>query len=368
MKILELTGEPFLWGGQEMFIMNVIRNIDVNHFQIDVFTPYQCENETYKKEVEKVGGRIISNNCSFSPNSFRWNIVLPLIKFLRANHYDIVHIHSGSISVFAICSLCAFFCGIKRIIVHSHSTGLKWSLKTRLIKLIYYPILRFIPTDYLACSYAAGEWKFPSAVLKNLHVIRNGIDLKKYSFNSNIREQMRSKMGVDDNVLLLGHVGRFSFVKNHEFIIKLLDEMIKRGIQCKLVLVGGGELMEDVKLLVVQLNLKEQVIFTGEVSNVSDYMQAMDVFVFPSRWEGLPIVGVEAQAIGVPIVASNKISSEMKLTDDVTFLSLNNMDSWVSTIQKVMTHPRNNNIQALSQKGFDTASLASTISAIYLKK
>ena len=367
--ILEITGEPIASGGQEMFIINVLRHIDMTSFQIDLLTPYYCDNERYRKVVEDRGGRVVCFNLPFHPGSFRWNVLNPMCGFIRNNHYDIVHIHSGSITVLAFASLAARMNGIRKIVVHSHSTGVGRSLKYRLLKVLSYPFLKYIPSDYCACSVAAGEWKFPKSVVKNkLRVINNGIDLNLFSPQPDIRKSMREKLGFDEHALVIGNVGRFFPEKNHPFIVKVFTCLKKKVSNSKLLLVGDGELMEQFKRQVADMELAMDVVFTGRVSNVQDYVQAMDVFVFPSFYEGLGLVGVEAQGVGIPVIASTNVPPEMKLTEDVTYLGLDSVNDWVEKIIEVFAHPRQDNVSLIREQGYDINQTAEELRKIYISE
>ena len=293
MRILELTGEPIGTGGQEMFIINLLRHIDLTDLQIDWLTPYYCENDTYRKEVEDKGGRVICFNLHFNPGGSRNNIVNPLNNFLKKNYYDVVHIHSGSTSVLALCAFVAKWNKVKKIIVHSHSTGLSKSLKHYVLRMITNPILSMCPTHYLACSVDAGVWKFPASVVRGkLQIINNGIDLNLFAPDETKRLEYRKMLDISDKTMVIGNVGRFSYVKNQEFLIEIVSQLKQRRKNIKLMLVGVGETMNEIKSLVVSKKLTEDVLFIGGVNNVYDYMQAMDIFAFPSRWEGLGMVGV----------------------------------------------------------------------------
>ena len=220
MRILELTGEPIGTGGQEMFIINLLRHIDLTDLQIDWLTPYYCENDTYRKEVEDKGGRVICFNLHFNPGGSRNNIVNPLNNFLKKNYYDVVHIHSGSTSVLALCAFVAKWNKVKKIIVHSHSTGLSKSLKHYVLRMITNPILSMCPTHYLACSVDAGVWKFPASVVRGkLQIINNGIDLNLFAPDETKRLEYRKMLDISDKTMVIGNVGRFSYVKNQEFIL-----------------------------------------------------------------------------------------------------------------------------------------------------
>ena len=170
----------------------------------------------------------------------------------------------------------------------------------------------------LACSKEAGEWLFGNT---QFIVLNNGIDVSKYVFNQNIREEYRKILGFSDE-LVLGHVGRFSNQKNHNFLIDIFYEIIKINKKSKLILIGTGELENEIKEKVESLSLKEKVIFLGARADVNKIMQAMDVFILPSLFEGLPVVGVEAQASGLPCIISDTVSKDVKITDSVLQISL----------------------------------------------
>ena len=366
MRILELTGEPIGTGGQEMFIINLLRHIDLTDLQIDWLTPYYCENDTYRKEVEDKGGRVICFNLHFNPGGSRNNIVNPLNNFLKKNYYDVVHIHSGITSVLALCAFVAKWNKVKKIIVHSHSTGLSKSLKHYVLRMITNPILSMCPTHYLACSVDAGVWKFPASVVRGkLQIINNGIDLNLFAPDETKRLEYRKMLDISDKTMVIGNVGRFSYVKNQEFLIEIVSQLKQRRKNIKLMLVGVGETMNEIKSLVVSKKLTEDVLFIGGVNNVYDYMQAMDIFAFPSRWEGLGMVGVEAQAIGMPVVASTAVPISMKLVDDVVFLSLDDINAWLGGLNRDVLKSHVNNTDIMRRHGYDINLTAKDIRVLY---
>jgi glycosyltransferase involved in cell wall biosynthesis len=226
--------------------------------------------------------------------------------------------------------------------------------------------MKFFPTDYCACSELAGEWKFPRFIVnKKMRIMKNGVDLKLFSPSKETRENIRKRYNVEDSTLLLGHVGRFSEQKNQEFAIRILAEIVKRGVSCKLMFIGEGENFEEVIKLVRDLSLQNYVIFVGTVNNVCDYMQAMDVFILPSRWEGLPIVGIEAQAAGLPVFVSDKVTTEMKLVDNVTYLPISDETVWATAILS-MKLDRLNNGTLIKNAGYDIDDTANAVREIYM--
>lgn len=365
-KVLECTCEPILWGGQEMFIMNLLRNVHNENLDIDVLTPYHCENKSYKQELEeKIGGKLICLEKKFNPGGFRGGIFFALKSFLKKNQYDVIHIHTGSVNAMTIAALASKLSKIKRIIVHSHCTGFM-TLSYRISKFIGDIVIKRCATDYCACSVEAAEWKFPKSVINNkLIVVNNGIDLNVFSFRNETRNDFRKKLGLQDGDLCIGHVGRFSTQKNHSFLLKVFGRLKSRKSNVKLLLVGDGELRKDIEFQIQKLNIAAEVIMVGEVSNVSDYMQAMDIFVFPSLWEGLGLVGVEAQATGLPVIASCEVPRTMDVTDTVMFLPLENMDEWVDAILSARIQKRVSNADLIRAKGYDVRQLGELIEKLY---
>ncbi len=366
MKILELTGEPIGSGGQEMFIINVLRNINLTDMTIDWLTPYFCENELYKKDVEEKGGNVYALNLPFNPGQSRFNLYSPVLKFLKENKYDVVHIHSGSISVLAICSFACRIAGVKNIVVHSHSTGTKKDIKYRVLKALMSIPLRFCPTSYCACSVEAGLWKFPEDIVSSkMHVVNNGIDLSKFRYDGEIRKKIRQQFTIDDNTIVLGHVGRFSHQKNQEFLIEIQRRLKAQNVRSKVMFVGTGEQLYDNKKMVKELDLEDDVIYVGVVPDVYNYLQAMDVFVFPSRWEGLGMVAVEAQAIGLPVIASTFVPSVVNLTENVKFCDIDNPEKWVDNIIQVSKSRHLNAHEIIRQKGYDIVDTARFVKDLY---
>ena len=312
------------------------------------------------------GGKVFEEGLVFAPGKSRKNIMQPLKKHLKEIKYDVVHVHSGSVSVLAYVAKVARNCGVNQIIVHSHSPAEHETIKHILAKLATRHIMETCPTMYFACSLNAAEWKFPMNIVKsNVYIIKNGIDLDKYIFTDKMYKKIRKDLGIPDDSFVIGHVGRFSPEKNHEFILKFFSAFKKLHENAKLVLVGDGELFNSVKEIVDKKRLSNDVLFLGNISNVNEVMQAMDVFILPSLYEGLPLVGVEAQAAGLPLFVSNNVSKELKLTNSITFLPIENVDKWVKEVSKVVNKPRYENKHLLKEKGFDIAETTSIICKIY---
>lgn len=363
MKVLEIFGEPISSGGQEVFVLNLIKYINKTDLEIDLFTPYYCNNILMKDFVCQMGGNVYSMGLNFNPGGLRFNIIKSMFSFLRDHHYDVVHIHSGSLSIFLVTSLCAKLVGIKKIIVHSHNGAGVNSFKSKLMKFVSYPIMFTCPTIYCACSDVASIAKFPQNV--DVNIVKNGIDLELFNFSDEKRVLYRSKIGVDDESILLGHVGRFSYQKNHVFMIRILEGVIRRGEKCKLVFIGDGELRDEIECIVNENELGDYVYFAGLTSDVPGYLSAMDCFILPSHWEGLPYVGVEAQAVGLPVLVSDQVSRELGLSESVKFLSLDAVNSWVDAILDVKFKRYPRAVELLRNSGYDVKNTANVVRSLY---
>lgn len=321
MKVLEAFGEPIADGGQEAFVFGVMEKMDMNGMTIDCLTAYDCRSEKYKGLVESLGGRVYALNLSFAPGKSRLNIRKPFREFLKEHYYDIVHIHSGSISVLAIMSSEADKAGVKKVIVHSHAAGDKDNLKHKVLRRAGSIMMCHHVNTYCACSEEAAEWKFESKYARNAHIIMNGIDTKRFTFNPEKRAFMRHSNGLDKK-FVIGHVGRFTKEKNHEFLINVFKKVVSSEPAARLLLVGTGAEIDGIKAKVRNEALDDFVIFTGSINNVEDYLQAMDVFVLPSFFEGLGIAAIEAQCCGLPVIASDTVPKTTAVTEKMIYLSL----------------------------------------------
>ena len=347
--------------------MSALQNMDLSNLSIDLFTPYYCDNQDYIKYVNSLGGKIIHMDLPFKVGGTRCEIVPCFKEFLQANYYDVVHIHSGSISVLAYYAQVASEQGVKKVIVHSHSSGVKENVKHFLIKLYASRLFKKYATDFCACSMEAAKWKFPKSVLSRTNIMNNGVDLEKYKFNSSDRIIYRKKFDIDNDELVLGHVGRFSYEKNQAFLIELLKEYVHKNpkSKVKLFLIGDGAEFENVKQKAMEFGISSYINFVGVSDNVVDFLQVMDIFLFPSLYEGLGIVGIEAQAAGLPVIASKGIPKTIKVTENVHFVSLNDINQWCNKIDELKLIKRGNHSEDIKKNGFDILDTANEIRKLY---
>lgn len=368
-RIIEIFGEPITLGGQESYLINVLKNINMEYFHIDFYTPYYCDNKEYRKFANVNNSIIFEGKIPFEPGKSRRNVIKPLEKYLSAKDYDIAHIHSGSITILAYCSMAAKKSGIKKVIVHSHCNGPKESIKHLALKQYGGLYIRRYATHYCACSVAAAEWKFTNDILDKTIILKNGIDTDKFSYNEKTRTRIRKQLKFDDDCYVIGNVGRFSPEKNQSYLIKIFSKLNEHFPNKKtgLLLVGNGELRNECQALVQKLGLIDKVVFTGAVINPEDFLQAMDVFAFPSLYEGLGIAAIEAIDAGLPVVASTNVPKDINLNNQVSFVDLSDEDLWVDRLLKYEGKQRANGSTIILEYGFDIKKTAEDVETLYLQ-
>lgn len=347
-------------GGVEAFIMNIYRNIDRDKIQFDFLI--RSEKRThYWDEIKKMGGKIYTTP-SF-PRHFISNYISTKKFLLEHREYDTIHVHANSLMYMCVLKL-AKKLGIKNIIIHSHST----SAKNRKFNFIHNFNKRKIEeyaNIFLACSRSAGEWMFNN----DFKIIHNGIDSEKFRFSNKTRNIIREELGVKDE-LLIGNIGRFTYAKNHKFILEIFNSFNKLYQNSKLLLVGFGELENDIRNQIKKLNLENKVIILTDRNDAYNLLNAMDVFLFPSHFEGLPISLIEAQSTGVNCVVSNIDSIiEAVFNKNVNFLSLNSStEIWCNSIEEIShcSFDRENGIESIKQNGYDISNTIEQLIKIYL--
>lgn len=328
LNILFALNGVFNKGGTEAVVLNIYNNIDKNQFHIDFMVHGQDAHDN------PIHDSLLSSGASVfyvTPRyiSYRQNVD-DITSVLSNNHFDIVHSHMDASSYFLI--RLAKKQGIKVRVAHSHNTATQFfGARTKIHNILHLLLLEYAKyglrkeaTHFVACSDIAGRWLFGNNICdsSNYLLYKNGIDLEKYLYNENIRKQIRKELGIEDN-FVIGHVGRFAKQKNHAFLIDVFKEVYKQYPAAKLLLVGDGELFPQIKAQVYNSDLPhDAVLFTGARDDVNKFYQAMDVMVLPSLFEGLPVTMVEAQASGLKVVASDRVSQEAKLIPETKFLPL----------------------------------------------
>lgn len=373
-RVLQIYGEPLSNGGQEAFTMNMYKAIDKNKVQFDFFTPFYCDNENMKNEIINLGGKVFTCNKKFETKLRKKYFKEELEKFLNTHKYDIVHINSGSTYQLATGAKIAKKNEVKKVIVHSHNksslNSLKDKIKNRILKLI--TCNKFIKNVdiYLACSNSAAGTKFPKKIIKEkkYKIIKNGIDIKKYKFNNTIREQYREELNLN-NKFVICHIGRFGLEKNQRFIVEIFKDIQKKHKNSILLFIGKGEEKEKIEKLVESYNMKDNVLFLGIRHDVDKILQAADLFVFPSLYEGLGIVAIEAQASGLRTIVSENIPEEANISNLFEKINLNNKEEWINRIEKYIDKNENNRIDMsniIKEKGYCASDSAKKLEVFYL--
>lgn len=339
-------------GGIETFVMNVYRCIDRTQFQFD-FLLTQKGGE-YEDEVRSMGGQIYyiePRNKGFV------NYSKNLEAFFKENVDKFYAIHQHAPTLTSLEPL--FYAkkyGIKKRIIHAHSSSVSGAKYHYILHFFGKFLVKSLATNYIACSEKARNWLFnyTGISMQDVLMLNNGIDVSKFSFNSEIRIQKRKELGVENQVVI-GHVGRFIKVKNHPFLISIFYEYHKLVPNSMLLLVGNGENLNAIKEQVESLNLTEYVKFLGSRSDVHLLLQALDVFIMPSLFEGFPVSLIEVQTSGLLTVISDTIAHESKLIDDLHFLSLKKSPKeWANDIFKYQNiHKRIDCSKQIIDKGFD---------------
>lgn len=331
-RIAQIIGK-WLGGGVEAVVMNYYRHIDRNKIQFDFICDEDSTNIPYE-EIESLGGKVIL----IPPYQKVFKYHKELKRVLKEGNYKIVHSHINTLSVFSLfAAKCA---GVPVRIAHSHSTTNKKEKKKNLMKQVLRPFSKLFATDYFACTEHAGRWLFGDKAFDEgkVYILNNAIDVEKFKYDEKIRKAKRKELGIKDNQLVIGHIGRFVAQKNHTFLIDIFNEIHKKNKDAILVLAGQGPLMDEIKSKVKDLGLTESVKFLGQRTDANELYQAFDVFLLPSIYEGLGLVLIEAQCAGLPCVASTEVPKVAKVTKNLYFIPLlNSSEEWAKTALKIAT-------------------------------
>ena len=346
-------------GGLETMLMNYYRHMDREKVQFD-FLVHRQKRAAYDDEIESLGGKIYR-----LPRLVPWSrsYLIPLNRFFTDHpEYKIVHVHQDCLS--SVVLKTAKDHGVPVRIAHSHSANQDKDLKYP-IKLWYRRGIPRYATDLFSCGKDAGDWMFGG---KPYQIIHNAIDTDVYAYNPGKRTKMREQLGLK-NELIVGHVGRFNQPKNHPFLLAVFSSLLKQEPNAVLLLVGDGEDMPKIRARAQELGIADHVRFLGVRSDVADLMQAMDVFVFPSLYEGLPVTMVEAQASGLPCLISDKVPPECILTEGlVERVSLSeSTDTWAKKILEKSDTPRIDRSAEIAAHGFDITTEAVKLQEFYLE-
>lgn len=345
-------------GGAEAFIMNMFRNIDSEKIEFDFLL--RSEENVYQKDIELLGGKVY--NVPPYPKKFISNYKETKKFFEEHNEYKIIHVH-GNAFIYITALIIAKFKGVPCRIMHSHNTDARKPIY-RIIHKLNKIFMDFLVTDRFACSSEAARWMFGN---KSFIKINNGIDVDKFIYNKEIRDRVRKQYNIEENTVLIGHVGRFLKVKNHSYIVDIFNEYIKQNENSQLMLIGEGPEFNNIKKKVKNLGIENKVIFLSKINNVNEMMQAMDIFIFPSIYEGLGIVNIEAQTASLPCIISDRIPKEAIITDlvEVKSIYLDPKEWAISIDKKLKSNTRRNMKKVIEDSGYSSKKSAKILENFY---
>ena len=361
-RILHMIGSLNIGGSQAM-IMNLYRNIDREKIQFDFIIDHS-DHLYFADEIKSMGGEIF-----VLPSFTGTNIV----KIKRAwddffsNHSEYRILHSHVRSYASIYLPIAKKHGVKTII-HSHSTSNGKGISSIVKTIMQYP-LRYQADYFFGCSKEAGEWLFGKKIVNSnrYFMLKNAINLSSYRPNEDMRKSYRLKIGAAENTVVFIHVGRFHEAKNHLFLLEVFSAYLKININSLLVLVGDGELRPIIENKINELKILGKVIILGARNDVPNWLRAADCFLFPSKWEGLPVTVVEAQAAGVPCLISDKITKDVVISKLVTVLPIDTgVNIWSKELQESNLEKQNVE-DKIKENGFDITDSCTWLTAFYRK-
>lgn len=362
-RVLQILG-IVAGGGAEAVVMNYYKYIDHEKVQFD-FVVHEDNPVDITAEVEAMGGHVYKVPA-YSKHIMRY--VFAIYQILKKHPYCILHANMNTISAFSL--FAAWLAGVKVRILHNHSTSVSGETKRNLMKLILRPLARCFANRYFACSMLAADWMYGVHwhTEGNVQIIKNAIDLGQYAFSAIERKRLRAEFGVEGKVVI-GNVGRFMYQKNHDFLIDIFVEVLKQQPEAVLLLIGDGPLQVNIKNRALELGISDAIIFLGLRDDVHLLYNAMDVFCFPSRYEGLGLVIVEAQANGLPVVTSRAVPEEaVVLPGKVYYCSLQEQSAiqWANELLRAsQDKKREVSKEAFQKAGYDIQDAARTLEKIY---
>lgn len=341
-------------------LMSYHRHIDRSRVQFDYLATRETD-QTFEEEILALGGRVYH-----FPRPVMNAAYQKRMDAFFADHagiYPVVHCHPLYAST--IFGKAAKKHGVQCVIQHSHTSKYSANPLSAARNFTMLALFGRRATDFMACSAAAKKiffWKRPEQV----YLMRNALDLEKFSFSPEKREKLRAEFGIAEDALVLGHVGRFAKEKNHAFVLSLFRQLLRQHPNSHLLLVGDGELFDQVKALSAQMDLTDHITFAGRQSDVGGCMSAMDVFVMPSLFEGLGIVLIEAQANGLPCIASNQVPPEAKASDLLKYLPLGSKEEWAACALALAEDRCYDQEKKLTEAGYNITVEAQRLMKYYL--
>lgn len=342
-------------GGIDRYILNLFSKLQNQGVAFDFFT-----NEISKQlqtDLQNQGAALFETASLMHPlRQYR-----DFKCIFKNKQYDTAYFNLSTALGF-IGPLAAKKCDVKKIVIHSHTTGCDISnpYKRKLMMLLHKICRMFLHrfgTDFYACSEEAGVWMFPDAIVHGnaFQIVRNAIYTQNFVYDASLREKKRAELGLQD-CFVIGHIGNFVYQKNHSFLLRAFEKVAQSDATARLLLVGDGVLLAQMKTEAENLNIQDKVLFAGRRTDANTYMQAMDVFAFPSNFEGLGIVAIEAQAAGLPCICSDRVPQETHITDLCRYLPIDTEDAvslWARALLEAKGAERIDRASEIVSAGYD---------------
>ena len=327
LRVLHVLDKLCANSGVSAVVMNYYNKLEHDKLTFD-FMVNEEPDADIKADIEKNGSKIFIMPELKVSNKFKY--IKALKAFYKENQYKIIHGHVANSAVF-------YLKYSKKTtpyrIIHSHNSKSSDVFVKRIRNRILTRFIPLVANRFMACSKVAADFLFGKK--NDAVILNNAIDIGKFAYSRAKREDIRNRLSIVDKQVI-GHIGRFSAQKNHKFLIDVFCKLKKENKNVVLLLIGDGDLYDNIKKIVKDLGVEDSVIFTGVVNNTQDYLSAMDVFVLPSLFEGLPVTGVEAQINGLPCIFSDEVTNETKISDSVSFIPIGNAGLWVSEIERML--------------------------------
>lgn len=358
MKVLHIPTGGLFSDGILSCITDYMSAMDKTNLDVRVLATNNAEDVAIQR-VKKSGCKVVS--IPYRKTDIV-KYIFSLYRYLLREKIDIIHVH-GSSAIMSVELLAAKLAGCKVRIAHSHNTTCEHKKVDKLLR----PIFNKAYNKAFACGSEAGKWMFGK---REFTIIPNGRDIKKYEYNAQHRINYRDKLKIPKDAFVVGHVGRFNAQKNHEFLVRVFENLYKSNKNAYLVLVGTGEKIGEISDWVKRSEIRDNVIFTGVIDNVEDYLSAFDVMLLPSLYEGLPMVVIEWQIAGLPCIVSDTVTKECAITPLVKFKSLKESpENWAKTIESISLQDREKNkkvlFNSIRKAGYDIESGAERLRDIY---
>lgn len=341
--------------GISSVIMNYCKNINLDKFEIIIFAGKSI-NEDYKNECDELGIQVVELP-SKKKNIVRY--YLSLVKNIKHNYFDIIHVHGNSAVMFLELFI-GCLKGIKVRIAHCHNSTCN---NIKMHKLLN-PLLKKIYTKAFSCGKNAGDWIFGE---NNYTIINNGININKFILNDIKRQIERKKLNIKSDEFVIGHIGRINNQKNQEFLLRIFEDIADKNEKVKLLMIGDGPNAEKIRNLVLDSRFRNRIILYGESTEPEKFYNVMDIFVFPSRYEGFPVTIIEALASGLNCIVSDKITKEIN-SCYIQYNSINDStEMWIKSIMENMNF-RRNSVEKNIIKNYEIKQCVKKLEEIYLKE